>query len=114
MFKILLYGKSMLVSFLPLSISLSLNRNEIIKFDQKKIDKKMFKLKNVSMKKNEYYYYRWEFPVCECIFNEKNEAIVVFIGGNLDYSSHRSICLYNTVSHEIYFHHKVMCVFILY
>ena len=116
MFKILLCGSNnipFLSSFLSLSISLSLNNNKIIKFDQNKIDEKMFKFKNVSLTKNEYYNYNymWIGASCECIFNEKNEAIVVFIGGMLHSSRNsRSICLYNPVSHEMYFYHKVMCV----
>ena len=119
MFKIILYGGSFLSSFLSsfltflsLSISISLDRNEIIIFGQQKIDKKMFKLKNVSMTKNEYYKYGWCSPGCECVFNEKNEAIVIFIGGILN-GRRRSICLYNSVSDEMYFDHKVTC-FILY
>ena len=71
----------------------------------------MFKFENVSMTKNKYCAYDWYKPGHVCTFNEKNEETLLFDGGILygESSSNRSICVYNTVSHEIYFYHKVMC-----
>ena len=119
--KILLFGgytnKDILSSFLFLDVLLSYDDdvndkvenscNIILSIDENLIDYNLIKLINFDEKKRLKQWYNFS---CQCFFNDKNEAVIVTIGGNYVF---RQIYLYNCVTHELTRKDKVLFMYIV-
>ena len=106
MLKIILFGgdenKDFLSSFLYLDVLLSYISNDAkyqlvsLSIDENLIDKNKIKLVNMNTKTIPNSYEAFGF---ECVFNSKNEPIVIVIGSCG--SGSKDICLFNCITHEL-------------
>ena len=102
------WNNCILSSFLHLDILLSYTWNLIeksiqhknISIDEKLINRNLIKLNNIDPKQMEYTWCRFGF---ECIMNDKNEAIIIMVGGNayIPNANGTNIHLYNCATHEL-------------
>ena len=111
--KIILFGgihnKDFLSSFLYLDVLLSYQDNKVLSLsiNENLIDKKKIKLININQNTiNNKRYFHFGF---ECVFNSKNEPIIIIIGGWDGYNDtiKKDINLFNCVTNELTRYQKV-------